>query len=294
MLHLIEHTLQDTWILLPILFLTYYAMEYLEHRAEEKSKRLIQKAGVMGPVFGSVLGVVPQCGFSAAASNLYAGRIITMGTLLAIFLSTSDEMLPIMISRNVPPKDILGILLLKVGIGMFAGVVLDTLLRGKQGRVHILSQREAQEYTGEPSQIRDLCEQESCHCGESKSIFRSALFHTIRIFLFVVVVTFALNAILAFVGEESLETLILNHKIWGPMISALVGLIPNCAGSVLITSLYLEGAMGLGATLAGLLASSGVGLLVLFRMNRPRRENFAILGILYGISVLAGILIGLL
>ncbi len=276
MLQVIQETLIDTLRLIPFLFLTYLAMEYLEHRTGEKTQTLIRKAGRTGPVLGGLLGIVPQCGFSAAASGLYAGRVISLGTLIAIYLSTSDEMLPILISEQAPVELILRILLAKAAIGMAAGLAIDLLW--KKGRE-------------EPVHIHDICEQEHCHC--EKGVWRSALSHTLQITLFLMAVTFVLNLILHFAGEEALGSLILERPVLGPLLAGLVGLIPNCAGSVAITQLYLQGAMSLGAAMAGLLTGSGVGLLVLFRANHDRKENFCILALLYGIGVTVGILMGI-
>lgn len=277
MLQVIQETLIDTLKLIPFLFLAYLAMEYLEHRTGEKAQKLIRRAGRSGPILGGLLGIVPQCGFSAAASNLYAGRVISLGTLLAIYLSTSDEMLPILISEQAPVELILRILLAKAGIGMAAGLMVDLVMRKKRSEEH---------------HIHNICEQEHCQC--EKGVFRSALSHTGQIALFILLVTFLLNLILHFVGEDALANLILNRPLLGPVLAGVVGLIPNCAGSVAITQLYLEGAMGLGAAMAGLLTGSGVGLLVLFRVNHEKKENLKILGLLYVIGVLAGIVIGLL
>ena len=277
MQQVIQETLIDTLKLIPFLFLAYLAMEYLEHRTGEKTQRLIRRAGRSGPILGGLLGIVPQCGFSAAASNLYAGRVISLGTLLAIYLSTSDEMLPILISEQAPVELILRILLAKAGIGMAAGLMVDLVMRKKRSEEH---------------HIHNICEQEHCHC--EKGVFRSALSHTGQIALFILLVTFLLNLILHFVGEDALANLILNRPLLGPVLAGVVGLIPNCAGSVAIIQLYLEGAMGLGAAMAGLLTGSGVGLLVLFRVNHEKKENLKILGLLYVIGVLAGIVIGLL
>lgn len=278
MLYVIEETLIDTIKLIPFLFLTYLAMEYLEHRTGEKAQKIIKSAGRLGPVLGGVLGIVPQCGFSTAASNLYTGRVISLGTLLAIYLSTSDEMLPILISEQAPFKLILRILLAKAAIGLAAGMMIDILL----------SRRRMEEH----AHIHEICEHEHCHC--EKGVIRSVLTHTAQITFFILLVTFALNLILHFVGEEALAGLILNRPLLGPVLAGLVGLIPNCAGSVVITQLYLQGAMSLGAAMAGLLTGSGVGLLVLFRVNHNKKENLTILGLLYGIGVLAGIVIGLI
>lgn len=278
MLYVIEETLIDTLKLIPFLFLAYLAMEYLEHRTGEKAQTLIRRAGRMGPVLGGALGIVPQCGFSTAASNLYAGRVISLGTLMAVYLSTSDEMLPILISEKAPAELILGLLAAKAFIGVATGLVIDFVLRRKGVEEH--------------RHIHDICEQEHCHCEEG--IFRSALTHTAQIALFIMLVTFILNLTLYFVGEEALADLILNRPVLGPVLSGIVGLIPNCAGSVVITQIYLQGAMSLGAALSGLLTGTGVGVLVLFRVNRDRRENLRILGLLYLIGVVAGILTGFL
>lgn len=273
-------TLLDVIKLLPFLFLTYLAMEYLEHKAGEKTEGLMRKAGRFGPVIGGALGIVPQCGFSTAASNLYAGRVITLGTLMAVYLSTSDEMLPVLISEKAPLKSIAGILLAKAGIGIAAGLLTDLLLGRKGARAHIHG-----------SHIHEICEHEHCRC--EKGIFRSALSHTVRIALFILFITFLLNLLLFFVGEEALANLILNRPLAGPLLAGLVGLIPNCAGSVVITQLYLEGIIGIGSAMAGLLTGSGVGLLVLFRVNHHKKENMGILAALYGIGVLFGIVIEL-
>ena len=260
MLHIIEHSVLDSLKLVPFLFLTYLAMEYLEHRAGAKTEKLVGKAGKFGPLIGGLLGAVPQCGFSAAASGLYAGRVISLGTLLAIYLSTSDEMLPILISEKQPLSLIFTILLAKIAIGAAAGFLIDLFLSQKKGEEH--------------HHIHEICEHEHCHC--EKGILRSAVSHTLQITFFILLITFALNLILHFVGEDALGA---------------VGLIPNCAASVAITQLYLSGAMSAGAMMAGLLSGAGTGLLVLFRVNHDKKENLKILGLLYAIGVLAGIVI---
>lgn len=283
MLDVLTDTLLDVVRLIPFLFLAYLAMECLEHKAGDGTRKLIRWAGGRGrihagPVIGGLLGAVPQCGFSAAASNLYAGRVTSLGTLIAVYLSTSDEMLPILISERAPVKTILVILLSKALIGTAAGMVIDCAVR-RRGR-----EREGG--------IHDICEKEHCHCEQG--IVRSALSHTVRIAFFILLVTLVLNLALHFAGEDALAGMLLNRPVLGPMLAGLVGLIPNCGGSVAITQLYLEGAMGMGSALAGLLAGSGVGLLVLFRANRDKRENLMILGLLYGIGVAVGIVAELL
>lgn len=257
--------------LLPFLFLTYLAMEYLEHKAGQRMQAAIRSAGRGGPAIGSVLGVFPQCGFSTVASNLYAGRIITMGTLLAVFLSTSDEMLPIMLSENVGAAVIFKILAVKVAVALAAGFMVDFLFRGKRRQMR----------------IGHLCEQHHCHC--ENGIWKSALHHTVEIFLYIMAISLVLNLLIGWIGEDALGSLFLNRPVVGELLAALLGMIPNCASSVAITQLYLEGVMSAGAMTAGLLAGSGVGLLVLFRVNDDHRENFRILGLLYGIGVLGGI-----
>lgn len=277
MLDVIIDTLLDTVKLVPFLLLTYLAMEYLEHKTGQKAQELVRKAGRLGPVIGGALGVVPQCGFSAAASSLYAGRVITLGTLLAIYLSTSDEMLPILISEQAPVRTIVFILLAKAVIGIIVGFAIDMVFSRHREEDH---------------HIHEICEQEHCHCGEG-GIFRSALVHTVQISGFILIITFLLNLLFFLVGEDALAGLILNRRILGPVLAGLVGLIPNCAGSVAITQLYLEGVIGTGAMLSGLLTGTGVGLLILFRMNHDRKENLKILGLLYCIGVLTGVVVGL-
>ena len=269
-------TLLDAVKLLPFLFITYLIMESIEHRTSQKTRRIMKNSGKWGPVLGGALGMFPQCGFSAAASNLYAGRVITLGTLAAVFLSTSDEMLPILISEKTGPGTIIRILAVKVFIGIAAGLLIDLFHRRKKKAVD------------DELRINHICEHEHCNCGE-ESIFKSAIKHTVQIFLFIVAVSFVLNLLIQFAGEERLAALVSGNSVLGPVIAGLVGLIPNCAGSVAITQLYLAGSMGLGAAMAGLLAGSGVGVLVLFRVNRDRRENLKILGLLYAIGVAAGI-----
>lgn len=281
-IHTLEHTLLEALKLLPFLFLTYLAMEYLEHKTGEKTKHVVKKAGKWGPVIGGIAGAVPQCGFSAAASNLYAGRVITLGTLIAIYLSTSDEMLPIMISAQAPIELIGGILLVKVTIGVAAGFVIDMVMSRRE-------EKDGHHHDHDHEHIHELCEHEHCNCEQG--IFRSALKHTLQITFFIILITFALHLALEFVGEDVLANLILNKPVLGPVLAGIVGLIPNCASSVVITQLYLEGAMGMGAMMAGLLVGSGVGLLVLFRVNHDKKDNFKILGLLYGIGVVAGMII---
>ena len=281
MLDVIIDTLIDSVKLLPFLFFTYLAMEYIEHKTTAKTKRMIKNSGKAGPFAGAILGAVPQCGFSAAASNLYAGRVITLGTLIAIYLSTSDEMLPVFLSEKVPASTILTIILWKIVIGMAAGFIID----------FVISKAKSRNQDDITQKIGHVCDHDHCHC--EKSIVASSLRHTLVIFGYILIISFILNTIIHFVGEETLGNFMLDKPVIGPMVSALVGLIPNCASSVVITQLYIEGLMPLGTAMAGLLAGSGVGILVLFKENTDIKENIKILGLLYALVVVSGIIIEL-
>ena len=283
MFEIIEETLIDAIKLLPFLFITYLIMEYIEHKMGEKSKNTIKKSGKLGPIIGSILGAFPQCGFSVSATNLYAGRVITLGTLIAVYLSTSDEMLPIFISEAVSPIIILKILGIKLIIGMIAGSLIDLI-------INVFNKKKQNK---ENDEIGHMCEEEHCHCDKN-GVFKSALKHTINIFLFIVLITFIINIIIYFVGEETIASWILNKPVIGPMITSLIGLIPNCAASVIITNMYLENVISLGSMIAGLLTGAGVGLAVLFKTNYKLKENICIIILLYMIGALSGIIIELL
>lgn len=278
-LDVILDTLIDGVKLLPFLFLTYLAMEYIEHKVSGKTKAAIKKSGKAGPLIGGVLGAFPQCGFSTAASNLYAGKVITVGTLIAIYLSTSDEMLPVMLSEKINVTLIIKIILTKVVIAVIAGFVIDFVIR-KIRKPEITLDK-----------IGHMCDHDHCHC--EKSIFKSSLKHTIVIFGFILGISFMLNVIIMFIGEDTLAGLILNRPVIGPLISGIVGLIPNCAASVVITQLYINGVMSFGSMMAGLLPGAGVGILVLFKENDNLKENLKILGTIYAIGVICGIVIDL-
>lgn len=288
MLDIIIDTLIDAVKLLPFLFAAYLAMEYIEHKMGEKAKQSMEKVGRFGPAWGGIMGAFPQCGFSAAAANLYAGRIITLGTLLAVFLSTSDEMLPILISEKMSIVVICKLLGLKVLIGVAAGFFVDLLVRRSPKGGHVHEEKSDSEY----SEIGHICEHENCHCEEG--IIKSAFRHTANIFLFLLLIMFMLNAAVYYIGEDFLANLMLNRPLFGHMIAGLIGLIPNCASSVVITQLYLNHVVGLGMMMSGLLAGSGVGLAVLYRINGNGRENIKITFLLYVIGVAAGMLIDLL
>lgn len=286
MLEVIEETIIDSIKLLPFLFITYLIMEYIEHKMGEKSKKAIKKSGKFGPVIGSILGIFPQCGFSVSATNLYAGRIITLGTLIAVYLSTSDEMLPIFISEAVSPIIILKILGIKLIIGMIAGIIIDLVIR------LVVKKGENNEESTD-NEIGHICEEEHCHCNEN-GILKSSLKHTLNIFVFIVLITFVINTIVYFLGEEMIASWFLNKPIVGPIIASLIGLIPNCAASVIIANLYLENVISLGSMIAGLLTGAGVGLAVLFKTNKKLKENILITLLLYFIGIISGITIDLI
>lgn len=280
MLEIIEDTLIDSIKLIPFLFITYLIMEYIEHKTKDKTKEAIKKSGKFGPLIGGVLGIVPQCGFSVSATNLYAARVITLGTLIAVYLSTSDEMLPIFISEAVPITTILKILGIKLLIGVIAGFIIDFVIRlvnkGKQ----------------EEEKIIDLCKKEHCHC--ENGIIKSALKHTINIFIFILLFTFILNIIIYLIGEETIAGFLTNQPILGPVIAGIIGLIPNCASSVLLTQMYLENVISAATLISGLLVGAGVGLAVLFKTNKGIKQNLKITALLYVIGVVSGILIELI
>ena len=275
MLEVLEDTILDSLKLIPFLFITYLIMELLEHKASKKTESIISKSGKFGPFIGSLLGIVPQCGFSAAAANFYAARIITKGTLIAIFLSTSDEMLPILISEEANPLLILEILAIKVVIAIAAGIIVDMLISKNNE---------------EQSAIHKICENENCHCEED-GIIKSSFKHTLQIFTYIIIISLVINCIIYFVGEDKIANLIINNSILGVIIASAIGLIPNCASSVILTELYLNEIITLAPMIAGLLVNSGIGILVLFRVSKNKKDNFTILGILYLIGIISGILI---
>lgn len=276
------HTLIDTLKLLPFLFLTYLLMEFLEHRSASATEGWLHRAGKFGPLVGSALGIVPQCGFSAAASGLYSGRVITAGTLIAVYLSTSDEMLPILLSSpQVSPLAILKLLLTKLAVGMAAGFLVDW----------IASLCKKKNAPANSPCIEEFCEREHCKCQDHFAL--SALKHTLKITVFILIINLILNLVIHGVGEDQLKRFVSDYPILSNLFSALVGLIPNCASSVAITELYISGVLSIGAALSGLLVNAGIGVVILFRNNRPVSDSFRILGILFAIGLSVGILVDL-
>lgn len=274
-------TVVDSLKMLPFLFGAYLLIEFLEHRASGKLEAILAGSGKFGALGGALLGCVPQCGFSVAAANLYAGGVITAGTLAAVLISTSDEAVPVLLA-NPGSLPQVGLLLgVKVVIAVAAGLLLDL------GGGRLFPRKQPLE------ELHHHCEEENCGCEEG-GILRAAIVHTGHIFLFILLFTLVMNVGIAAIGEENLSSLLMEGSFWQPMVAALVGFIPNCAASVLLTQLYLGGTVSFGAVVAGLCTSGGVGLAVLFRSNRNWRENLRMLAYLYVVATVSGLAIQLL
>lgn len=276
MLHAVIHAAKDTLVILPILFLTYLVIEFVEHKAGEKAKKIISASGKAGPLLGGLIGLIPQCGFSGAAASLFAVGTVSTGTLLAVFLATSDEMLPILISASVPAKEVSIILLIKLVSGTLFGFIIDALYRRKKSET-----------------IEHMCEEENCHC-EHDGIFLSALKHTLKIVAIVFLVTCGLNIIIELIGEDKLQSLMITTPVVGELVAGLVGLIPNCSASILLTDLYVENALSVGQLISGLCVNAGIGVIVLFKTNKNLKENLVLTAVLYVCGVITGIITNLI
>lgn len=275
MKEIIIDTLIDTLKLVPFLFIAFLLIELFEHKFSKKSIKVVESSGKYGPILGSILGIIPQCGFSVMATNLYVTRLITLGTLISICLSTSDEMLPILISEKAEFSLIIKILLIKLFIGMLAGFIIDKIFKVK---------KEKKNY--------DICEEEHCHCKES--IIISSLKHTLNIVVFILLINFILNICFNYLGQDYLSKILLKDSFFGPFISSLIGLIPNCGASVMLTELYINNAINFGSLISGLLTGSGIAIMILFKTNKHFLENLKVVGILYIVGVLSGIIIELI
>ena len=275
----LSDALLDTLKIAAFLFLSYLLTELLEHRSGKKSENIIKNAGRIGPLIGGLIGALPQCGFSAAAAGLYAGGLLTRGTLIAVFLSTSDEMLPVMLSGMasgaVRPSQMFAVLSIKIVCAVIAGFAIDLIFKKRAPEQH----------------IGELCEHEGCSCGEH-GIFISSLLHTAKVALFILLTTLAINLAVIYIGLDNIGAVLHSVPVVGELVAAAVGLIPNCASSVVITELYIGGAITASELLSGLFVGAGVGLLVLFRTNRNIKENLIITAMLYFSGVLFGLLVG--
>ena len=270
MIDIIVDTIIDVLKLIPFLFVAFLLIEVLEHKLTSKNKNIITKSKKFGPVIGSLLGIIPQCGFSVMGTNLYITRIISLGTLFSIYLSTSDEMLPILISEKADIKIIL--------FGIFYGVLIDLTLR------KIKKKQDKTNY--------EICDKEHCHC--EKGILISSIKHTLNIVLFLFITTLIINIVFHYVGEDYLSKILLKGTILGPFITSLIGLIPNCGASIILTELYLNNAISLSSLIAGLLTGSGTALIVLFKENKNIKENIFIICLLYSLGVISGLILELL
>lgn len=268
-------TLLDTLKLIPFLFIAFILIEFIEHKLSKKNKKVLTKTKKYGSIVGSLLGVIPQCGFSVMATNLYITRIISLGTLISIYLSTSDEMLPILISQKTNPIIIIQILLIKVLFAIVYGILIDLILKKR-------NQKES----------FHICEEEHCDCKHS--IVKSALKHTLSITLFILLMNLIINILFTYIGEGFLSNIFLKDTILGPFITSLIGLIPNCGASVVLTELYLNNAINLSALISGLLTGSGTALIILFKNNKNMKENIFIILLLYTLGAFSGVIIELI
>lgn len=276
-LHALEHPLIETLKMAPILYLAYLFMEWLEHTGSRKLTGFVKGSRSFGPLWGSLLGLIPQCGFSGAIAGMYATGTVTAGTLLAVILATSDEMLPMMLGARLSVWLIIFILAAKFFVGIVTGFVFDLVLKKKNA--------EKEEH------IHEFCEQENCSCQDG--VWLSALKHTLKILIIIYVVSVLLHFAVRLVPEEALST-ILNFPVLSQIAASLIGLIPSCAVSVTLTQLYIDGALGLSPMLCGLLTNGGVGLLVLYRVNRNQKNNLFITLTVFLSGLVFGSLIGLI
>jgi len=274
MFELLLDTIIDSLKILPFLFITYFFIEYIGHRSSHKLVSGLRKYGVAG---GALLGSFPQCGFSVAAANLYTNKVISVGTLIAVFISTSDEAIPVILANSGSLKTIMNLIAIKIAIALAAGIIADKFFSG------ILKGKTVEE---------DFPISHHRHFHDCKGgIINSAIRHTLHIFIFMVITIFLMNLVIYLIGEENLSKLLLTDNIMQPTVAALIGFIPNCASSIIITQLYLSGSLSLGSAVAGLATGAGVGLIVLFKENKNVNENIRILFYIYIVSIVAGSLI---
>ena len=281
MLDVIIDTLIDSIKILPFLFISYLIIEFIEHKSSKKIEKVLSTSGKYSKVAGSLLGIIPQCGFSAVAANLFSSRVITMGTLIAVFLATSDEAIPIILTYPQKSKDLILILIIKFVIAVVFGTLVDLIF--KKAHTHITSE-EVHEHA------HDMCKNCDCEHG----ILKSSLYHTLNIFIFLVLISLGINIIIELIGINTFEKFILSGSILQPFITSIIGLIPNCASSVLLSKLFANGSISLGAVISGLSTGAGVGSIILFKSNKNIKENLQILGILYVVGVICGISIDII
>ena len=298
-LDVIIDALKDTAELIPFLFTTYVVISLLDLFASDKTTAAIQRAGHAGPLIGGVLGVVPQCGFSAMGASLYADRIVSLGTFVAVILSTSDEMLPLLLAEHVEVGLLARILVTKAVLGVILGFAIDLVLRVVLGRTSLagVDESDAGEEQDEDAEFDPSAYSCDCGCGEPLTrgqiawwVVVNSAYRTFQVVVFIFVVSVLLNALIALVGEDALASFLSGNAVVATFVSGLVGLVPNCAASVVLTQLYIDGVLGFAPMIAGTLVAGGAGYLVLFRMNGNMRENAAIVGIVYALGVCAGLI----
>lgn len=270
----------DTLKVLPFLFIAFLVIEFLEHKAQGKVKSLFTRAGVMGPAIGTILGCIPQCGFSVMSANLYSSGIITLGTLIAVFLSTSDEAVILLATAHNGSFEIFKLLVTKIVIALIFGYAIYFIERKHHKEHHHHS--------------HELCEHDHCGCHEHGGVLRPALVHTVKVFGFLLLFTVIIDLIVSIIGTDALSHILLSDSVFQPFLSAIIGFIPNCASSVLLTQLYIEGTLSFGSLIAGLCTNAGAGMLILFRDKSKLKENLKILGILYVCAVIPGLVLSLL
>jgi hypothetical protein len=273
--HLILHGLVDTLELLPFLFAAYLLIEYIEHRASDKLVALLSRFGRFSPVAGAVTGIVPQCGFSITSAKLYAGRLISFGTLAAVFISTSDEAIPILLSHPEHYGYIWKLIVIKLIVAGIAGFAIDALYQKPE---------DTQNHSQAHDHMHHGCAHDACEHG----ILRPAIIHTLQSALFIFLVIFAVEVVVELVGDATIASLFTQSILVQPFVAALVGFIPNCASSIILTELFATGAISFGALVAGLITNAGVGYVVLFRSNKDSKRNLS----LVGITLLLGLLTG--
>jgi len=280
-IHSFEHAFIDTIKIMPFIFLIYLVIEYLEHRNNTYLSHRLMGHQKRGAVFGAIFGSIPQCGFSVIASDMYSRRAITLGTLIAVFVATSDEAIPIILTEPGQWKLMIGVIGIKLVIAVFCGIVIDLILRKKELDVdeHACHEHDHHDH------FHGNCE--SC---EGRPV-KSALIHTVKIFIFIFIVSFVLTFLIETMGDERMASLLLKDTFIQPFIAALIGLIPNCAASVMITEAYLGGAITFGSMIAGLTSGAGVGVLYLFQRNHNQKQNLGILLLMFLIGAVSGLLL---
>lgn len=290
--HILLHAIKHSAIMLPLLIIAYILIEFLESKNVmrfEKSKLL---QGNVSPVFGALFGCVPQCGFSVISTDLYAEKKLSIGALVAVYISTSDEALPLMLSHPASIPWLLLLLAVKIVLAIGVGY-LAMFLYPKFFKKHtVVAPRIT--FAGRQIQtVRDPNASSPGCCNHEvdstrKFSIKHPLLHSLKIFMFIFAINLIMEMVMFFVGEENLATFLLSSWVFQPLIALAVGLIPNCASSVVLTQLFISGALSFGSIVVGLSVNAGLGIMVLLRKNRPRKENFFIIALIVICSLIIG------